>query len=63
MFYETVITAESRKNECIPVFSDRLPLGEMRVINLRLLQAVFLCFLSFPVTVKLGLLGNGLFIL
>ena len=63
MFYETVITAESRKNECIPAFSDPLPLGEIRIINLRRLQAVFLRILSFPVTVKLGLLGNGLFIL
>ena len=50
MFYETVNTAESWKKACIPAFSDRLPLGELRI-------------LSFPVTVKLGLLGNGLFIL
>ena len=58
MFYETVNTAESIKSECIPAFSDRFPLGQ-----LRLLQAVLFRFLSFPVTVKRGLLGNGLFIL
>ena len=32
MFYETVNTAEC-KNACIPAFSDRLPLGELRIIT------------------------------
>ena len=32
MFYETVNTADSWKNACIPAFSDRLPLGELRII-------------------------------
>ena len=32
MFYETVNTAESWKNACIPAVSDRLPLGELRII-------------------------------
>ena len=33
MFYETVNAAESWKNACIPAFSDRLPLGELRIIT------------------------------
>ena len=33
MFYETVITAESWKNACIPAFSDRLSLGELCIIT------------------------------
>ena len=33
MFYETVNTAESWKNVCIPAFSDRLQLGELRIIT------------------------------
>ena len=33
MFYETVNTAESWKNACIPASSDRLPLGELRIIT------------------------------
>ena len=31
-FSETVNTAESRKIACIPAFTDRLPLGKLRVI-------------------------------
>ena len=33
VFYETVNTAESCKNACILAFSDRLPLGELRIIT------------------------------
>ena len=33
MFYETMNTAESWKNACIPAFSDRLKLGELRIIT------------------------------
>ena len=33
MFYETVNTAESWKNACIPAFSNRLPLGELCIIT------------------------------
>ena len=33
MLYETVNAAESWKNACIPAFSDRLPLGELRIIT------------------------------
>ena len=33
VFYETVNTAESWKKACIPAFSDRLPLGELRIIT------------------------------
>ena len=54
MLYETVNAAESWKNACNPAFSDRLPVGEL----LRIITTF-----SFAVTVKLGLLGNGLFIL
>ena len=61
MFYETVNTAESWKNACIPAFSDRLPLRELRTITT--FASSFLAFFSFLVTVKLGLLGNGLYIL
>ena len=32
VFSETVNTAESRKIACIPAFTDRLPLGKLRVI-------------------------------
>ena len=58
MFYETVNTAESIKSECIPAFSDRFPLGQLSIIT-----TFASSFISFPVTVKRGLLGNGLFIL
>ena len=61
VFYETVNTAESCKNACILAFSDRLPLGELRIITT--FASSFLAFSLFPVTLKLGLLGNGLFIL
>ena len=63
MFYETVNTAESWKNACIPAFSDRLPLGELRIITTFASSFLAFSFDSFAVTVKLGLLGNGLFIL
>ena len=33
MLYETVNAAESWKNACIPAFSDRLPVGELRIIT------------------------------
>ena len=33
MFYETMNTAESWKNACIPAFSDRLKLGELHIIT------------------------------
>ena len=33
MFYKMVNTAESWKNACIPAFSDRLQLGELRIIT------------------------------
>ena len=33
MFYETVNTVESWKNACIPAFSDRSSLGELRIIT------------------------------
>ena len=32
MFPETVNTAERRKIACIPAFTDRLPLGKLRII-------------------------------
>ena len=33
MLYETVNAAESWKNACTLAFSDRLPLGELRIIT------------------------------